>query len=186
MPLINRGELELSRAFKMECSGRAPHRDFKASTKANSDFKWKADRSVVGALEVVTDPGLDLRAKMTVHQIVGHEDEFLEFYRIWEDLKLRKKIINAFESIAPETTCCGMVTNEDKTIKHNAHILNKGWVKSTNEKILETKGFRISIYVWRWSNISGKAETVVPMIRFHSLALFDETTPKSNKTELMN
>ena len=182
MPLINRGELELSRAFKMECSGRQPHRDFKASTKVNSDFKWKTNRSVVGALEVVTDPDLDLRAKMIVHQIIGFEDEFMEFYRIWEDLKLRDKFIEAFENIAPETTCCGMVTSQDKTIKHNARILNLGWVKSMNEKILEKEGFRISVYVWHWSNISGKSETVIPMIRFHSLALF-ETIHKSNKTE---
>lgn len=158
---------------KIQVSGREePCRGLRCSTKMNSDFKWKVDRSVIGALEIVSDPGLDLRAKMTVHEIVGYEDEFKKFLRIWEDLKCRDEFIKAFESIPPETTCCGMVVQQDGTIKHNAHLLNKGWAKSTNEKILAKSGFKISIYVWHWSNISGKAETIIPLIRFHTLSTY--------------
>ena len=151
-------------------SGRKePPRDFKSSTKENSDFKWKVDRSVVGALEVFTDPNLDLRAHMIEHNILGYEDQFQEYLTVWKDLKLKKEFITAFESIPPTTSCCGSITMQDQTIKHIVPLLNKGWVKSVNERVHDS-GFKLSIFVWKWSNISGKAETVIPLIRFHSLS----------------
>ena len=154
-----------------DTSGRiaSSRRDLRASTKTNSDFKWKSDRSVVGGLEIVTDPDLDVRASMIIHEIRGHQDEFNEYYKVWEKLNLRDDFIKAFESIPPETTCCGLVTKQDETITKNSSLLNKGWVKSTNENLLKKEGFRISIFVWSWTNLSGKSETVVPMIRFHRL-----------------
>jgi len=156
----------------MDKSGRMEPLDrrCRSSTKENSEFKWKHDRTVVGALEVALDPNIDLRADMVLHNIEGYDDEFGKFLKVWECLQLKKEFITAFESIPPMTTCCGMVTMQDQTIKHNVNILNKGWVKSVNERVNDNgNGFKISIYVWRWSNISGKAETVIPMVRFHSL-----------------
>jgi hypothetical protein len=147
-----------------------PKRDLRSSTKNNSDFKWKNDRSVVGALEIVTDPHPDLRAAMVLHAVAGYEGELEKYYRIWKKLKLRGKFIKAYESIPPQTTCCGLITKVDETIKENTPLLNNGWVKTTNENILEEEGFRISIFVWSWTNISGKSETVIPMIRFHRLS----------------
>jgi hypothetical protein len=151
-------------------SGREePPRDFKSSTKDNSDFKWKVDRSVVGALEVFTDPDLGLKAELIEHKIVGYDDEFQEYLKVWKDLKLKKEFITAFESIPPTTSCCGLITMQDQTIKHIVPLLNKGWVKSVNEKVHDS-GFKISIFVWKWSNLTGKSETVIPLIRFHRLS----------------
>jgi hypothetical protein len=161
-------------------SGRKePPRDFRSSTKDNSDFKWKVDRSVVGALEVLTDPNLDLRAEMIEHNIIGYDDQFQECLKVWKDLKLKKEFIAAFESIPPTTSCCGLIMMQDQTIKHIVPLLNKGWVKSVNETVHDS-GFKISIFVWKWSNISGKAETVIALIRFHSLT-GSNTAAESNK-----
>mmetsp|Transcript_31059 Transcript_31059/g.34742 ORF Transcript_31059/g.34742 Transcript_31059/m.34742 type:complete len:171 (-) Transcript_31059:412-924(-) len=153
----------------------------RSSTRENSEFKWKHDHSVVGALEVALEPNIDLRAEMIQHNIVGYDDEFGKFLKVWEGLQ-KKEFITAFESIPPTTTCFGKVTMQDQTIKHNVGILNKGWVKSVNERVNDNgNGFKISIYVWQWSNISGKAETIIPMVRFHSLGRNQtQTKLKSN------
>lgn len=147
-----------------------PKRDMRSSTKINSDFKWKKDRTVVGALEIVTDPNLDIRSTMALKTVAGCEGQLAKYHRVWKKLKLRSEFIKAFESIPPQTTCCGLITKEDDTIKQNAPLLNEGWVKTTNENILEKEGFQISIFVWSWANISGKTETIIPMIRFHRLS----------------
>eukprot|EP00536_Pseudo-nitzschia_multiseries_P016661 jgi/Psemu1/313418/fgenesh1_kg.1188_\ len=157
-----------------------PARDFRTSTKVNSDFKWKVDRSVVGALEVATDPVLDVQAELQVHEIIGYEEEFQSYVKVWKDLKLRNEFIKAFESLAPETVCCGLITDQDKTIRKNAKELNNGWVKSTNQKLIK-EGFKLSVFVWYWRNISGKAETVIPMIRFHSISLWKEEMRRRKK-----
>lgn len=154
----------------MDGSGREqPKRDFRSSTRENSEFKWKIDRTVVGSFEIEIDPAVDLRADMILHKVHGYEEEFKGYCQIWNDLKLRDEFIEAYENIPPCTTCCGLVEEQDKTIKQNAKLLKEGWVKTVNETVLQEKGFRISFYVWKWNNISGKAETVIPMIRFHSL-----------------
>mmetsp|Transcript_16469 Transcript_16469/g.33849 ORF Transcript_16469/g.33849 Transcript_16469/m.33849 type:complete len:169 (-) Transcript_16469:2585-3091(-) len=150
-------------------SGRLePRRDMRTSTKINSDFKWKTDRSVVGALEVVADPSLDLRAPMELREIFGYEAELESYYKTWRRMRLTEEFIKAFEDIPPQTTCCGVMTEQDKTVKQNVALLNKGWVKATNER-LERHDFKISLFVWSWTNVLGKSETVIPMIRFHNL-----------------
>ena len=162
-----------------------PSREFRSSTKVNSDFKWKADKTVVGALEVQTDPGLDLKAELVLHDVIGHEDELEVFLDVWKDLKLKDEFIKAYESIPPVTSCCGLLTVQDKTIRNNVYLLNDGWVKHKNKMLLE-KGFQISIFVWYWSNLIGKAETVIPMIRFHSLPIetHSATTEKRGKRHI--
>ena len=156
---------------KPDTSGRkASGRDLRASTKTNSDFKWKSDRTVVGALEIVTEPDLDLRSPMVLHEVRGHEDEMDKYHEVWTRLELREDFIMAFKSIPPETTCCGLAVKQDETIRKTVPLLNKGWVKSQNENLLHKEGFRISVFVWSWMNLSGKAETVIPMIRFHALS----------------
>mmetsp|Transcript_19898 Transcript_19898/g.43230 ORF Transcript_19898/g.43230 Transcript_19898/m.43230 type:complete len:174 (+) Transcript_19898:166-687(+) len=162
---------------------REPSRDFRSSTKLNSDFKWRADRTVVGALEVQTDPSLDLRAEMVLHDVTGREDELFAFLNIWKDLKLRNKFIKAYESLPPVTSCCGLLTVQDATIRSNAFLLNEGWVKHMNKSLLK-KGFQISIFVWCWNNIAGKAETVIPMIRFHTLPIEKEKRYNLTKIDL--
>jgi hypothetical protein len=141
------------------------------SSKGNSEFKWKHDKTVVGALEVEAEPILDVRAKMTEHVVESYEDEFAECLRLWGELDLRQQFIKEWENIPPQTSCCGLINNYDETIKYNTPHLNDGWVKSVNENYLAEKGYKMSIFVWSWSNPTGKAETVIPMIRFHALKL---------------
>lgn len=156
--------------MQVDSSGRKPNRGLRSSTKDNSAFKWKVDRTVVGAFEIVTEPDLDLRAPMTLHKIEGCRNELQRCLEIWDKLELRKEFIKAFESIPPESTCCGMCVEQDETILKIIPLLNKGWANATNENLLK-ENFRISLFVWKWQNISGKSKTVIPMIRFHRLSL---------------
>jgi hypothetical protein len=111
---------------------------------------------------------LDLHAKLEEKNVLTLEGEFEECLKFWKELKLRKSFIEACESTPPITQCCGMVNDQDTTIKNWVTLLNAGWCKKVNEQIKDL-GYKISCFVWSWSNASGKAETVVMMIRFHSL-----------------
>lgn len=138
------------------------------STRLNSEFKWQLDKSVVGALEVKSQPCFDPRAKMKEFDIIGMEAEFKECARIWKEFGMRKSFIEAVNSIPPETTCCGLIKNDGATVKKLVPLLNGGWVRGMNEKIKD-RGYKISCFVWSWSNITGKTDSVVLLIRFHSL-----------------
>jgi hypothetical protein len=153
--------------------GRNPpsDRELHFSTKENSEFKWKHDKTVIGALEVVSDPVLNLRAKMMEHDIKSYEEEFQKCLQLWGQWNLGKEFIDAWENLAPQTRCCGYVTDYDNTVKKNVPTLNNTWVRKINEEKFAKEGYRISLFVWRWSNATGKAETVIPMIRFHSLKI---------------
>ena len=146
------------------------------STRGNSSFKWKEDKTVLGALEVKSEPVLDVKAKMKKLKIISSQSEFDKALSIWKERKLRKAFVEACDSIPPVTQCCGLVTDSDKTIANLANELNKGWIKKINGE-LKDQGFKIGCYEWSWRNPSGKAETKVLLIRFHSL-----TTRKSQIT----
>jgi hypothetical protein len=156
-----------------DSSGRIEPEDRKLhfSSKGNSEFKWKHDPTVIGALEVKAEPVLDLHATMKEHNIMGYEDDLKKCVELWNEHKLRHSFIKAFEGIAPQTRCCGLVEDYDRTIKHNVPKLNDTWAKEMNDKYMAKEGYRISLFVWSWSNPTGKAETVIPMVRFHSLKL---------------
>lgn len=143
-------------------------RNLRFSTRENSAFKWKEDKTVVGALEVKSEPYFDFTSKLSEKKVLTLEAEFDECLRIWKELKLRKTFIEACEGIPQDTYCCGLVNDQDRTIKKMVPMLNEGWTTSLNEKLAD-KGCRISCFVWSWNNPSGKAETVVLLIRFHSL-----------------
>jgi hypothetical protein len=147
-----------------------PNRNLRISTRVNAAFKWKHDKSVVGGLEVKSVPLLDLHAKLEEKKVLLLEDEFGECLKFWKELKLRKSFIEACESMPPATHCCGLVNDQDGTIKNWVTLLNAGWCKKVNEQINDLGYlYKVSCFVWSWSNASGKAETVVMMIRFHSL-----------------
>ena len=153
---------------KVDGSGRVEmRRRMRSSTKVNSDFKWKFDRSVIGAFEIATEPDLNLKAPMELHKIDGCKAELQKCLEIWDNNDMRLEFIKAFESLAPETGCCGLFVQQDETIRKNIPLMNEGWIKKTNESVFTPEGFRISMYVWQWQNIAGKSETVIPMIRFH-------------------
>ena len=134
----------------------------------NSEFKWKHDKSVVGSLEVKSQPLMDLRAPFKEKFVSHAEQHFGVCLRLWKELGLKKSFVEACESIAPEIKCCGLATDQEATIRNMVPILNKGWAKSVNEKIQE-KGYKIDCYAWSWSNATGSSETVVLLVRFHNL-----------------
>eukprot|EP00526_Cylindrotheca_closterium_P020133 CAMPEP_0113631600 /NCGR_PEP_ID=MMETSP0017_2-20120614/16421_1 /TAXON_ID=2856 /ORGANISM="Cylindrotheca closterium" /LENGTH=138 /DNA_ID=CAMNT_0000542115 /DNA_START=149 /DNA_END=562 /DNA_ORIENTATION=+ /assembly_acc=CAM_ASM_000147 len=117
------------------------------STRLNSGFKWKLDKSVVGALEVKSHPHFDPTAKMAEEDVVGMETELAECIKFWKELGLRKSFIEAVEMIPPETACCGLIRRNDATVKKLVPLLNEGWVKGINEKIKD-RGYKISCFVW--------------------------------------
>jgi hypothetical protein len=145
-----------------------PNRDLRFSTKENSEFKWKKDKTVVGALEVRCEPVLDFRAKLKEKKVLRMDDAFRECLKLWKEFDLNKSFVEACESIPPTTTCCGLTTSQEDTIKKLVPLLNKGWAKSVNEKI-QDKGYKINCFVWSWTHPLGKAETVILLVRFHSL-----------------
>lgn len=145
-----------------------PARHGRFSTRDNSAFKWKQDKSVVGGFEIKSYPGFDPRGKLKENKVLTMEDEFEECKGIWKELDLRKSFVEAVESIPPVTSCCGLMRNDDSTVKALVPELNKGWVKGINEKIKD-RDYKISCFLWSWNNPMGKAKTYVMMVRFHSL-----------------
>jgi hypothetical protein len=145
-------------------------RRMRFSNRRNSNFKWQQDTSVVGALEVDSDPVLNVRGKLGEKRLMltKQDEEFGVCLRMWEELKLRRGFVEACEGIPPATQCCGLLRDQDQTIRELATLLNKGWAKSINKKIKD-RGFKISSFAWSWQNALGKAQTTVLLLRFHSL-----------------
>lgn len=146
-------------------------RRMRFSNRRNSNFKWQQDTSVVGALEVDSDPVLNVRGKLGEKGLMltkQDDDEFGVCLRMWEELKLRRGFVEACEGIPPATQCCGLLKDQDQTIRELATLLNKGWANSINKKIKD-RGFKISCFAWSWQNALGKAQTTVLLVRFHSL-----------------
>lgn len=139
------------------------------STRDNSMYKWQADPFVVGALEVHSEPGLDAHREMKPLSVSEARDEaFAEARQAWKDEQLRKSFIDCCEQVPVETCCCGLITDDDRTIKNLVPYLNNVWVPEANTK-LEKHGFHVSVFLWHWSNIEGKSETTIILIRFHEI-----------------
>jgi hypothetical protein len=70
--------------------------------------------------------------------------------------------------------CCGLIPDDDATIKDLIPALNKGWIRKVNKQLAEgEKGFKLDVFLWQWSNVSGKSETNILLIRF-----FDATNKR--------
>jgi hypothetical protein len=74
--------------------------------------------------------------------------------------------VSACEAIPDETCCCGLLKDDDETKKTLVKQLNGDWAKETNEK-LAPYDTKVDVFLWHWSNISGKSESRVILIRFH-------------------
>ena len=73
------------------------------------------------------------------------------------------------EAIPPQMGCCGLIYDLDATVKDTAQLLQKGWAVKVNEEHFQSIGYKISVFVWTWSNVNRAAENAVLLIRFHSL-----------------
>ena len=144
-----------------------PGKKYMISTRNNSEYKWHA-RDVVGALEVSSEPELKLRLPLT--ERVVKKELFERYLKVWKDWKLRDEFIQACENAPKETCCCGLVSDNDATIKKLVEALNDGWIKATNEKLVRHhKNFKLDAYNWNWHNATGKAETNILLIRFFEI-----------------
>lgn len=139
------------------------------SSRGNSDFKWRQDKNVIGALEIPSDPFFDYKGSTRDMIVTGRNEEYNECKALWNSLKLKRSFVKACEGIPPSMKCCGLVCDKDETIKDTVKLLNRGWIKPINKE-LKAHGFKITCFTWAWSNASGKAETNVFLIRFHSLS----------------
>ena len=154
---------------RLETEDVPANKKFHASTRENSEYKWQT-RGVVGAYEVASEPDLDYREELTPHDAKSDDrDAFLRAREAFESLNLRESFISACDSVPKDTCCCGLVPDPDSTKKDLVAHCNKTWVKSANEK-LAPYNIKVDTYLWEWSNISGKSESVIILIRFFDIA----------------
>mmetsp|Transcript_34007 Transcript_34007/g.74577 ORF Transcript_34007/g.74577 Transcript_34007/m.74577 type:complete len:180 (-) Transcript_34007:97-636(-) len=158
-------------------SGRAVPKEkrWHASTRENSQDKWKIDRKdtyqrgTVGALEVESEPSLDFCEPYK--PLLGSEVDAALWDRAqaaWKTEGLRKELIEASRAVPVNTCCCGLIPDEDQLIKDMVPYLNKHFVPRANEQ-LKKHGFEIDAFLWWWHNLQGKSETTIVLIRFFEL-----------------
>ena len=159
----------------LECEPVPHEKQFAVSTRENSEYKWHTKKHVIGALEIESEPDLNVRQPFS--ELVRHELEnnptasakFKEALRVYEEeFQLHKSFIEAAEGFPVQMACCGLIRNDEKTIRKMVPYLNETWVHAANDK-LKSKGFKVDCYVWKWSHISGQSESHVLLIRFHEL-----------------
>ena len=143
------------------------------STRDNSEYKWKQDGgvqdSIIGALEVHSEPQLNYRADLGKKYVGDRTEEFEEALKVWDEWKLRDEFIEACSNVPPETCCCGIIPQDDESMKAIQKSLKKGWIHSTNQRLHnEHKHFKLDAYIWMWHNVSGKSETNILLLRFLS------------------
>ncbi|KAG7355999.1 hypothetical protein IV203_000685 [Nitzschia inconspicua] len=161
----NSSKRESSQSFHVERESIFANRD-------NSDFKWQRSKHVVGALEVKSEPAFDPREDMMPRYKDGVQDTFEEALQAWEELKLQQSFIAACDVLPAEACCCGLVHDEDASIKEYIKLLNEKWVKTTANKMLQSRGIKIDMFLWSWQNASGKSETNIMLIRFFQLSTY--------------
>ena len=156
------------------------HKEYRFSTRENSDYKWHQDQRIVGALEVKSQPLLQLKEEFQKKYVKTKEDQFGAYLTVWETQKLRSLFLQACENVPPAMSCCGLVYDNDSTLIEITRTLNKHWVKQVNEALLkEGQGFKIDLFVWCWNNPMGKAQTSILLIRFHEIPTVDQAASKN-------
>lgn len=137
------------------------------ATKDNSAFKWQRARGVIGCLEVPSEPTFRFQDPLVPHRVRGRDEIFDEALQAWKDLKLRDDFVKACEKLPSEMCCCGLLSDQDATKRRFVYLLNEGWCKRTNKKLLHNKsGLKVDTFLWNWQNASGKSESNILLIRF--------------------
>lgn len=137
------------------------------STRDNSEYRWQDDPKVFGAFEIHSEPSFEPQENFVSRFVQDREDEFDEAQDVFEEMALQAEFVKACENIPQKTCCCGLIPDDDGTIKEVSQVLNRGWVKSVNKRLLSREeDFKIDIFVWNWHNATGKAETNILLIRF--------------------
>jgi hypothetical protein len=137
------------------------------STRLNSDYKWRTSADCLGCLEVPSEPDLLLDAEYTERVVAGNEDAYEYCMEIWKAWNMRVEFIKACHNAPNVTGCCGLLRDDDATIRAIVPELNGGWVRHLNARLRrENMGFQIDCYIWNWHNAIGKAETNILLVRF--------------------
>jgi hypothetical protein len=144
---------------------------FGFNSRENSDYKWQRARGVVGALEVASEPTFDFIAPLQPRFVPGREPVFQDALALWESLQLQPTFVQACQHMPVGTCCCGIIQDNDTTIKEAVTVLNENWAKAMNKKLLE-RGFKVECFLWNWQNASGKTETNILLIRFFELSSY--------------
>jgi hypothetical protein len=170
--------LERRKSFQLQSLQSVPQsKNLRFSTRLNSDYKWN-EKGVVGALAVPSEPHLNFKTSLEKKSVEIYKDRFDAYLEIWHHLKLRRGFVQACEGVPKQTSCCGLIPDDDKTIMKIAKTMNKHWAKTINAQLIE-EGFKVDVFVWCWNNASGKAETNVLLIRFFDLAAGEKKTTKA-------
>eukprot|EP00566_Odontella_aurita_P017241 CAMPEP_0113556984 /NCGR_PEP_ID=MMETSP0015_2-20120614/17547_1 /TAXON_ID=2838 /ORGANISM="Odontella" /LENGTH=273 /DNA_ID=CAMNT_0000458375 /DNA_START=134 /DNA_END=955 /DNA_ORIENTATION=- /assembly_acc=CAM_ASM_000160 len=154
-------------------------RMFHPSTRDNSMHKWQTRAGIVGSLEVPSEPIFDYLGDLKpIQGIIQKSDDKEEAYIssfnralvAWEDLDLNRSFVSACKSMPVSTTCCGLFSDEDKTMRDLVPYLNSTWSGHASER-MESSGFAVDCFLWTWNNLQGKSETLVLLIRFLDLSM---------------
>jgi hypothetical protein len=137
------------------------------STRGNSEYKWQDSPHVIGALEVDSEMGFQPGNPLKSRSVLSREEDFDKTQEVWDEMKLRDEFIKACEGGPKSTCCCGLIPDDDSTIKDLGPVLTRGWIKSVNKRLAKREEkFKIDVFVWNWHNPTGKAETNILLIRF--------------------
>jgi len=172
---------------------------FKFSTRDNSLSKWQNQHSrnkeeerlctgpVLGALEVVCDPYLDVEAPFTFldGKFAHLDDIWQRCQEGWEndhkkingvdskdhhhESSLSHSFRKACQGVPVTTSCCGLVNNDDERIHALVPYLNKHWAPKANKR-LEKYGASVHAFLWHWQNVQGKSDTFILLLRFCELS----------------
>jgi hypothetical protein len=137
------------------------------STRGNSEYRWQDSPQVIGALEVQSEPDFKPQENLKSRCVPERGDDFDNTQAVWDEMKLRDEFVQACEGIPMVTCCCGIIPDDDSSIKEFALVLERGWIKSVNRRLgKREEKFKIDAFVWNWHNATGKAETNILLIRF--------------------
>jgi len=129
-------------------------------------YEWQTDPSIVGALEVPSEPHLNCRTEYIEHPVDKTEKEFQECMGIWYSLNLKPSFVEACEAIPP-TRWLGMIPQQKETLTNTVATLRKGWEHKMNVT-LKKQGIKISCFAsssWGGGG-TGRAHGFVFLIRF--------------------
>ena len=145
-----------------------PNKAFRPSTRDNSNYKWQ-EHGVVGALEIPSEPMLDLQAPYRpINSKAAREEAFEEALQLWEEKEFRTSFLEGAATVPVEMACCGLLTDNAKTMEAIALQMNRTWVREANRQ-LKHNGFRVDCFIFSWSNLSGGSNTNILLIRFHQV-----------------
>jgi hypothetical protein len=141
------------------------------ANRLNSAVKWQRARDVIGALEVKSEPYLDVHDDMCPHLVKGKEEVFHDAVVAWEDLKLLQDFYKVVKRFPNEYCCCGLMRDDVATKRRYVELLNDDWCKKATKKLNDAgHAFKLDTFLWNWQNASGKAESNIIMIRFYELS----------------